>query len=56
MNKQWIDQADWDHAVIPRWKLILLRIRHPRSWFVRRNGHVYIIRDVPTENHENKGV
>jgi len=56
MSGRWIDMAAWDHAVIPRWKLILLRIRYPRSWFVRRNGHVYIIREVPTPNDENKGV
>jgi hypothetical protein len=35
--------------VVPRWKLIMLRILYPRDWFVQRGDRIYIIRDVPAE-------
>ena len=35
--------------VVPRWKLMLLRLRYPRDWFVQRGDSIYLIRDVPEE-------
>ena len=36
--------------VAPRRKLILLRIRYPRDWFVQRGDAIYLIRDVPRDS------
>lgn len=44
MPEQWISDQVWDKAVIPRWKLMLLRLAFPRRQVVILRGRTYLIR------------
>jgi len=41
---RWLPEEVWDKAVIPPWKLRLLRIVFPRRKVVILRGHTYLIR------------
>jgi len=44
MDVPWIPEEDWQKAVIPAWKLRLLRVLFPRRRAVVIRGRMYLIR------------
>lgn len=44
MAMPWIDEKVWEQAVIPPWKLAVLRVAFPRRKVVQLRGKTYLIR------------